>query len=147
VVPERRAVDQVLGHDGRLVVGARDLLHYDAALAVQLAGVDLRAPREVREQVDRLPDDLGAAREVEGHDVVGGVGVEHGAHLLGGLVDLAVVVVELAALEHEMLEEVRHAVLLGALRAGAGLEGHEGGDGTGALELDAMEGQAVGEGL
>jgi hypothetical protein len=30
-----------------------------------------------------------------------------------GLVDLAVVVVDLAALEHQVLEEVRHAVLLG----------------------------------
>ena len=92
-------------------------------------------------------DDLGAAGEVEGDDVVRGVGVEHRAHLLGGLVDLAVVVVDLAALEHEVLEEVRHAVLLGALRAGAGLEGHEDGDGARALELDAVEGKAVGGGF
>ena len=130
VVAEGGAVDQVLGDDGGLVVGARDLLDDDAALAVELLGVDLRAADEVRQQVDRAADDLGAAGEVEGHDVVRGVGVEHRAHLLGGLVDLAVVVVELAALEDEVLEEVGHAVLLGALRAGAGLEGHEDGDGA-----------------
>src|SRR3954468_2422843 len=44
---------------------------------------------------------------------------------LGRLVDLAIVVVELAALEDEVLEEVRHAVLLRPLRAGAGVEGDE----------------------
>ena len=54
VVAERGAVDQVLGDDRRLVVGARDLLHHDAALAVELVGVDLRAADEVRQQVDRL---------------------------------------------------------------------------------------------
>ena len=56
VVAERGAVDQVLGHDGRLVVGARDLLDHDAALAVELLLVDLRAPDEVGQQVDRLAD-------------------------------------------------------------------------------------------
>ena len=147
VVAEGGAVDQVLGDHGGLVVGARDLLHDDAALAVELLGVDPRAADEVRQQVDRAADDLGPAGEVEGHDVVGRVGVEHRAHLLGGLVDLAVVVVELAALEHQVLEEVGHAVLLGALRASAGLEGDEDGDGARALELDAVEGKAVGEGF
>ena len=73
------------------------------------------------------------------------VGVEHRAHLLGGLVDLAVVVVLLPALEHEVLEEVGHPVLLGALGAGAGLEGDEDGDGARALELDAVEREAVRE--
>ena len=54
VVAERRAVDQVLGDDRRLVVRARDLLDHDAALAVELLGVDLRAADEVGQQVDRL---------------------------------------------------------------------------------------------
>ena len=147
VVAERGAVDQVLGDDRRRVLGARDLLDDDAALAVELLGVDPRAADEVGQQVDRPRDDLGPAGEVEGDDVVRRVGVEHGAHLLGGLVDLAVVVVELAALEHEVLEEVGHPVLLGALGAGAGLEGDEGGHGARALELDAVQGKAVGEGL
>ena len=119
---------------------ARDLLDHDAALAVELAGVDLRAADEVGQQVDRLRHHLGAAGEVEGDDVVRRVGVEHRAHLLGGLVDLAVVVVDLAALEHEVLEEVGHPVLLGALGAGAGLEGHEHGGGARALELDVVDG-------
>ena len=74
-----------------------------------------------------------------------GVGVEHRAHPLRGLVDLAVVVVLLAALEHEVLEEVGHAVLLGALRARARLERHENRHRAGAGELDAVEGQPVRE--
>ena len=145
VVAEGGAVDQVLGHDGRLVVRARDLLDHDAALAVQLLLVDLRAPDEVRQQVDRLADDLGAARDVEGDEVVRRVGVEHRAHALGRLVDLAVVVVLLPALEHQVLEEVGHAVLLGPLRAGARLEGDEDGDGPRAGEVDAVERQPVRE--
>ena len=145
VLAEGRAVDQVLGHDGRLVVGAGDLLHDDAALPVELLGVDLRAADEVGQQVERLGDDLGAAGDVEGDDVVGRVGVEHGAHLLGRLVDLAVVVVALAALEHQVLEEMGHAVLLGALGAGAGLEGHERCHGAGSGQLDAVQREPVGK--
>ena len=56
VVAERRAVDQLLGDDRRLVLVALDLLDHDAALAVELLGVDLRAPDEVGQQVDRLAD-------------------------------------------------------------------------------------------
>ena len=89
-------------------------------------------PDEVGQQVDRLGRRLGAAGDVEGDEVVRGVGVEHRAHPLGRLVDLAVVVVLLAALEHEVLEEVGHAVLLGTLGAGAGVEGDEDGQGAGA---------------
>jgi len=145
VVAERRAVDQVLGDDRRLVVGAGDLLDHDAALAVELGGVDARAADEVGQQVDRLGDDLGPARDVEGHEVVRRVGVEHRAHALGGLVDLAVVVVLLAALEHEVLEEVGHAVLLGALGARAGVEGHEHGRRPRAVDLDAVDRQPRGQ--
>ena len=72
---------------------AGDLLDHDAALAVELLGVDLRAPDEVGQQVDRLAGHLGAAGDVERDEVVRRVGVEHRAHALGGLVDLAVVVV------------------------------------------------------
>jgi hypothetical protein len=50
---------------------------------------------------------------VEGDEVVAREGVERAAHALGRLVDLLVVVELLAALEDEVLEEVRHAVLLG----------------------------------
>ena len=146
VVAERGAVDQVLGDDRRLVVGARDLLDHDAALAVELLLVELRAPDEVGQQVDRLADHLGAAGDVERDEVVRRVGVEHRAHPLGRLVDLAVVVVLLAALEHEMLEEVGHPVLLRALGPRAGLEGHEHGHRAGAGQVDPVQGQPVREG-
>ena len=72
------------------------------------------------------------------------VGVERAAHPLGGLVDLAVVVVHLAALEHEVLEEVGHPVLLRALGARAGVEGDEDRRGTRALQGDAVDGRPFG---
>ena len=60
VVAEGGTVDQVL-RDGRgLVVGAVDLLDHDAALAVELLGVEARAPDEVGQQVDRRPAALSA---------------------------------------------------------------------------------------
>ena len=117
VLAERRPVDQVLGDHRRLVVRARDLLDHDAALAVEFLGVDLRTPDEVGQQIDRLGGDLGAARDVEGDEIVRRVRVEHRAHRLGGLIDLAVVVVLLAALEDEMLQEMGHTVLFGAVRS------------------------------
>ena len=45
--PNAALVDQVLGDGRRLVVGARDLLDHDAALAVELLGVEPRPPDEV----------------------------------------------------------------------------------------------------
>ena len=54
VIAERRLVDQVLGHHRRLVVGARDLLHDHAALAIELVAIDPRAADEVGEQVGGL---------------------------------------------------------------------------------------------
>ena len=88
---------------------------------------------------------LGAHRDVEGDEVVRRVGVQRAAEPLGRLVDVAVVRVLLAALEDEVLEEVRHPVLLGALRAGAGVERDEDRDGARAVEADAVQRQAVGQ--
>ena len=143
VHPERGLIDQVLGDHRRLIVGARDLLHHDATLAVELVGVDRRAPHEVGQEVDRLERPLGPRRDVKGDQVVAGVGVQLRADALGGLVDVAVVRILLAALEHEVLEEVGHAVLLGALGAGTGVEGHEDRHGTRAVDRDPMERQLV----
>ena len=89
--------------------------------------------------------DLGAAGDVERDEIVRRVGVQHRAHRLRGLVDLAVVVVLLAALEHEMLQEMGHPVLLGALGARAGVERDEHGGGAG-RQLDAVQRQAVRQG-
>ena len=119
VVAERRLVDQVLGHHRGLVVGARDLLHDHAALAVELVGVDPRAADEVRQQVGRLERLARARGDVERDQVVAGVGVEDRADPLGGLVDVPVGRVLLAALEHEVLEEMGHPVLVLALGTGA----------------------------
>ena len=78
--------------------------------------------------------------------IVARVRVEHGADALGGLVDVAVGRVLLAALEDEVLEEVGHAVLLGPLGARAGVERDEQRDRTRALHRNAVERQAVVEG-
>ena len=144
VLAERGAVDQVLGDRRRLVVGAVDLLDHDAALAVELLGVEARAPDEVGQQVDRLRRALGAHGDVEGDEVVAGVGVQHAAQPLGGLVDVLVGRVLLAALEHQVLEEVGHAVLLRALVARAGVERHEHRQRARARQRDAVDRQPVG---
>ncbi len=145
MVAEGRAVDQVLGDHRRLVVRAGDLLDDDAALAIELLGVELRAPDEVRQQVDRLRGDLRAAGDVEGHQVVRRVRVQHGAHRLRGLIDLAVVVVVLPALEDEMLQEMGPPVLFGPLRARARVKGDEDRRRP-CRELDTVQRQAVRKG-
>ena len=147
VVAERGPVDQVLGDDRRLVVGARDLLDHDAALAVELL-LRRSSGRPTKSVSRSIASPTTSARhgDVERDEVVRRVRVEHRAHPLGGLVDLAVVVVLLAALEHEVLEEVGHAVLLGALGARAGLERDEDGHRARAGQVDPVQREAVGEG-
>ena len=143
VVAEHGLVDQVLGHDRRLVVGARDLLHDHAALAVDLVAVDSRPADEVGQQVRRLHRLRGARGDVEGDEIVARVRVEHRADPLGGLVDVAVGRVLLAALEHQVLEEVSHAVLVGALGARAGIERDQDRHRSRSLDRDPIQRQAV----
>ena len=126
-----RLVEQPVRHVGRLVVGARDLLYHHAALTIELVGVDARSADEVRQQVDRGHGGLRAARDVERNHVVRRVRVELRAHPLGRLVHVAIRGIGLAALEDEVLEEVRHAVLLRALGPRAGIERDERGEGAG----------------
>ena len=70
VIAEHGLVDQVLGDRGGLVVGARDLLDDDTPLAIELVGVDPRAPHEVGEQVSGLERAARADGDVEGDKVV-----------------------------------------------------------------------------
>ena len=147
VVAEHGLVDEVLGERRRLVLGARDLLDDDAALAVELVGVDLGPRDEIGEQIGGVEAALGPRGDVEGDEVVAGVGVEHGADALGRLVDVAVGRVLLSALEHEMLQKMGHPVLLGALGAGTGVEGGQDGHRARAGHRDAMQPQPVLEGL
>src|SRR5215213_542294 len=71
------------------------------------------------------------------------VGVQLPADSLGCLVDRSIVGELLAALEDEVLEEMCHPVLLGALGARSGVERDERGDGTGAVELQAVDRKPV----
>ncbi len=144
VLAEGGAVDQVLGDRRGLVVGAVDLLDHHPALAVELLGVDLRAAHEVAQQVDRRCGGLRAHRDVEGDEIVAGVGVQHAAEALRGLVDVGVRRVLLPALEHEVLEEVRHPVLLRALGARPRVERHQRGERARARDRHAVHRQAVG---
>src|SRR3954462_14778522 len=83
MVAERGLVDDLLGHHRGLVLVALDLLDDHAALAVELARVDLGPAHEVGEEVDRLYRRLGAHRDVEGDEVVARVRVQDAAHALG----------------------------------------------------------------
>ena len=146
VVAECRLVDQVLGHHRRLVVGARDLLHDHAALAVELVAVDLRPADEVGEQVGRLERLVRPRGDVERDQVVARVGVQHGADPLRRLVDVPVGGVLLAALEHEVLEEVGHPVLALALGSGAGVERDQDRHRARTLDRDPVQRKPVREG-
>ena len=143
VVAERGLVDQVLGHHRGLVVGAGDFLHHHAALAVELGGVDTRPADEVGEQIGRLQGALRARGDVERHQIVAGVGVQHGSDALRGLVDVAVGRVLLAALEDEVLEEVGHPVLLRALGPRTRVEGDENRHRARAVDRDPVERKSV----
>jgi hypothetical protein len=125
MVPVGGAAKQGAGHGRRLVVVASDLLDHHAALALELVRVDAGSPDVVGEQVGRLHDHLGPAVHVKGHHVVRREGVDLRAQTLGRVHHVAIAAVALAPLEHEVLEEVRDAVLLGVLRACAGVEGDE----------------------
>ena len=103
----------------------------------------LRARHEIAQQVDRLGRRLRAHGDVEGDQVVAGVGVQHAPETLGGLVDVLVGRVLLAALEDEVLEEVRHPVLLDALAARPGVEGHQDRQCARAREPQAVHRQPV----
>ena len=125
MVPKGGLVDQVLGHHRGLVVGPGDFLHHDPSLAIELAGVDSRSADEVSQQVGCLERALGPRGDVERDQVMARIRVQHRADPLGGGVDVAVGGVLLTAFEHQVLEEVGHAVLPGPLRAGPGVESHE----------------------
>ena len=79
MLAERGAIDELLGDRGRLVLVALDLLDDDAALLVELVGVDVRAPDEVGQQVGGLGRRLGAHGDVEGDEVMRRVGVQRPA--------------------------------------------------------------------
>jgi len=146
MIAERRFVDQVLCHHRRLIVGPCNLLDDDAALAVELFAVDPRASDEVGQQVGGLARALGARGDVKRDQVVAGVGVQHGSDTGRGVVDVAVGLVLLAALEDEVFEEVRHPVLLGSLGARTGVERHQHRDRARSLDFDLVERKAVREG-
>ena len=73
---------------------------------------------------------------MEGDQLLGGEGVQPRSERVGREVDIAVRGVGLPALEDEVLEKVSDAVLLRPLGPRAGVEGDQGGEGVGAVELE-----------
>src|SRR5437763_2349643 len=72
-----------------------------------------------------------------------GVGIQHRADPLSRLVDVPIGRVVLATLEHEVLEEMSHPVLLGTLCPGARVERHQERDRARARHWDPVDRQAV----
>ena len=125
MVAEHRAVDEDVRQVRGLVVGAGDLLNHDAALLLQLVGLEARPADEVGQEVDRLDDPVGPDDDEEGDDVVAREGVHPRTQDLGGGVDVAVGRMVLPALEDHVLEEMRDPVFLRALDPRAGVEGDD----------------------
>ena len=143
VIAEYRLVDQVLGDSGRLVVVAGDLLDDNPAFLVELDRVERRPADEIGEQIRGLHALRRACRDVESDEIMARVRVEDGAVALSRLVDVAICLVLLAALENQMLEEVRHPVLFGPLCAGAGIERDHQRDRARAVHGDPVQRHAV----
>ncbi len=74
---EGRTVDQVLRDDRGLVVGTVDLLDHNAALAIELRGVEPWTRDEVGQQVERFRGRLRTHGDVERDQVMARVGVQH----------------------------------------------------------------------
>ena len=144
VVAEHGLVDEVLGQRSAGWSSARAIswITTPRSRSSSSASSCGRATKSVSRSVASRRA-LGPGGDVEGDEIVAGVGVEHGADPLGGLVDVAVGRVLLAALEHEVLEEVGHPVLLGPLGARAGVEGDEDRHRPRAGDRDAVQRQAV----
>ena len=103
--------DQVVGRVERLA----DLLQDDAALALQLVGIEHRVAQDVGHHLDAERHVLLEDRGVVGGDLAAGIGVEAAADILDLLGDHAGRA-RLGALERHVLQHVRHAVELGRFR-------------------------------
>ena len=106
--------DQVVGRVERLA----DLLQDDAALALQLVGIEHRIAQDVGHHLDAERHVLLQDRGVVGGDLAAGVGVEAAADVLDLLGDGAGRA-RPGALERHVLQHVRHAVQLGQFVARA----------------------------
>ena len=103
--------DHVVGRVERLA----DLLQDDAALALQLVGIEHRVAQDVGHHLDAERHVLLQDRGVVGRDLAAGIGVEAAADILDLLGDGAGRAGP-RALERHVLEHVRHAVQLGRSR-------------------------------
>ncbi len=102
---------QVVGRVERLA----DLLQDDAALALQLVGIEHRVAQDVGHHLDAQRHVLLQHRGVIGRDLAAGIGVQAAADILDLLGDGAGRA-RARALEGHVLQHVRHAVELGRSR-------------------------------
>src|SRR5205807_1759730 len=115
-------LSHVLGPAPGVLAAARA----QAARARRVPGSARTTRRAARpEGWDCRPRPRPPSGDVIRNQVVARVGVEDGADPLRRLVDVPIRGVLLAALDHQVLEEMGHAILLGQLRAGPGVKGHQ----------------------
>ncbi len=123
VLAEHAARGQVVHEIGRIVLDHRDLLEHDLALGLERLGLEARARRHVAHDVERQRQVLVQHAHVHDRRFARRVGVELGAQAIGHAGDLDLVEA-LAALEQQVLDEVRDAGLRGPLVAGADADEH-----------------------
>ena len=123
VLAEDAARRQVVHEIGRVVLDHRDLLEHDLALGLERVGLEARARGHVAHDVERQRQVLVQHAHVHDRRLARRVGVELGAQAIGHAGDLDLVEA-LAALEQQVLDEVRDAGLRRPLVAGADADEH-----------------------
>ena len=98
-----------------------DFLQDHMAFDLDLAGLEHRVQHDVGNHVEREPGVVSENAGVIGGHLARGIGVDIAAHVLDRLGDLKRVP-GLGALERHMFEEMRDAVLIGALVPPAGID-------------------------
>ena len=117
VVAEHAARRQVVHEIGGIVLDHRDLLEHDLALGLERLGLEARARGHVAHDVERERQVLVQHAHVHDGRFARRVGVELGAQAIGHARDLDLVEA-LAALEQQVLDQVRDAGLRAAARRG-----------------------------
>ena len=112
MVAEHAARGEVVHEVGRVVLDHRDLLEHDLALGLERVGLEARARGHVAHHVERERQVLVEHAHVHDGRLAGREGVQLGAEAIGDARDLDLVVA-LAALEQQVLDEVRDAGLPG----------------------------------
>ena len=144
VLAEHAARREVVHEVGGVVLDHRDLLEHDLALGLERLGLEARARRHVAHDVERERQVLVEHAHVHDRRLARRVRVELGAEAIGDAGDLDLVEA-LAALEEQVLDEVRDAGLGRPLVARADADEHADRDRAHRVDLLGDDAQAVGK--